>query len=220
MSFLVMAVKYAKHVVRPRLFPKATIVRGKNRTLGYTPFARAFLRAHPNFIRDFKTAFSELERNYGNPVEVNGLKLEVNPGKFLKATCGRDKLFIKVGRGTDAASAVSQLETLEKAGGILRRHGIEPMRYHFAFSSNLGGKKTDFLVAKYFNLKSVAWVPSPLYETELEPRFRAADKELMENGIHDLESRNILYDPKRKRMIAFDLFPGAKRHIKSKKPAA
>ncbi len=182
--------------------------RSRTRAVMYTKRAKQFIRRNPEIMAEFLQARKAIaSKGAGARITVGKTTVEkIRPdwqyAKYFLIKRGRKKLFIKEEGPEEKASYKStrQMATMKEAEPILRKHGIQPMQYEFAIQS---GNKS-FLVAEFRDLETVSELPFSKF-LKLSGRIDAAALELSERGIVEFGTGNCLYDPKTRKLIAFDL---------------
>ncbi|AJF59775.1 MAG: hypothetical protein J4224_04695 [Candidatus Diapherotrites archaeon] len=184
------------------------VVEGRRKKLAYTQRAKDFVRQNPRLIKEFLNAVRSIwdskvgaKAKYGTTT-VEKLKFSRDIKKFFLVERAGKKFFVKwVSTDFVRGVVVSSIEAMREAEGIIRKHGIQPMQYEFGFE----GKNGSFLVSRFYGLKNLNEVSDNAVVREADRRMNAASRELSEKGIFDLERRNLFYDPRNKKFIAFDL---------------
>ena len=187
------------------------MVRKRRKKVAYTGRAKDFVRRNPGLLEEFKKAANTLwNMKPGTRIKVGNTTVEKFRKKYLAYTRyfvvehGREKFFVKWLQPAHPfkAGAISQIGVMHEAEGILRKHGIQPMQYELGFE----GRHGSFLVARFHGLERLVEISDSGVVAEAEKKMDAASKELLERGIHDLVWENIFFDPKNKKLIAFDLY--------------
>jgi len=188
------------------------VVEGRRKKLAYTQRAKDFVRQNPRLIKEFLNAVRSIwdskvgaKASFGRTTVKLVEKKSIHR-KYFIVEIGQRKFFVKwvaenFDVGIPSVKAISQIKSMQEAEGILRKHGIQPLHYEFGFE----GKNGSFLVSNFYDLKGLNEVPDLAIIEEADRRMNAASRELLEKGIFDLERRNLFYDPRNKKFIAFDL---------------
>ncbi|MFH1257056.1 MAG: hypothetical protein V1494_07255 [Candidatus Diapherotrites archaeon] len=200
--------------MRPTVKPLKpfTLKEFRHGAIAYTCRARNFLRRNKGIISDFLEGRKALEgKHLGAKIKIGGLTVKRLKISNLFSRCflvarGRSALFVKERnipkkRCDGEQAGTRQMAAMRAAQRILADNGIQPIQYQLAVEN----RGRSFLVAGYYNFKTVSEIKDPELNKSLRNTILNANKQLIGTGVYDLTAYNCFYDPKRGKIIAFDL---------------